>query len=156
MKEARMRALEILTGALLAAALPAAAAPLDDAKRILDATAPMQCELLKLHVQARSGSLAQDAQQRSAAIEQALAPDAQSFEAALALLNGPQHDELVAHAVTLMKACASQVERETGLRVPVQPAAAQPKLKVAPYAPVEKAVGVQGGGPAALQSQDPQ
>lgn len=151
-----MRRIEFLTGALLAVALPAMAAPLDDAKRILDATAPMHCELLKMQVQARVSGPTQELQQGSAAIEQALALDVQPFEAARTLLDGPQYDELTAHAVALMKACASQVERETGIRVPVQPAAAPPKLKVAPYAPAEKSLGIQAVPTDPLQSQDPQ
>ena len=151
-----MRAIQILAGALLTVALPAAAAPLDDAKRILDATAPMHCEILKMQVQMRSGAGTQELQQRSAAIEQALGPDMQRFEAARATLDGPAQDQLTAHAMTLMQACARQVERETGIRVPVQPAAAQPKLKVAPYAPMEKSLGVQAVPADPLQAQDPQ
>jgi len=160
-----MRAIEILTGAVLALALavPAAAAPLDDAKQILDATAPMHCELLKMQFQARGtpqdspayAELAQRYAARSAAIERALAADMQRFEQARAMLDARGRDELSAHGTALLQACASEANRETGMQIPVQPEAKR-KLKVAPYVPAEKSLSPGAMPNSPVEAQNPQ
>jgi hypothetical protein len=164
MMEARMRAIRFVTGAALALALPAAAAPLDEAKALLDALAPVHCELLKMQFQASGiplesaarGALAQRYAERATAIEQATAADMQRFEAARAMLDGPGRDELTAHGTALMQACAAEARRETGVRIPVQPAT-QPQLKAAPYVPPQhKAMGVEAAPRGAIEAQDPQ
>lgn len=155
----------LLCAPALALATSAHAGGLDEAKAILDASAPLQCELLTLHFRmlAATRESPNDAtaskryEDRGSDLQRALAGDMQRFEAARATLTPEEQTRLAGHGVSLLKACARQAEQSYGMHIPVQPEMPAPPLKVVPYTPPPaakalQAQGVDTGAPIGKQS----
>lgn len=103
----------------------ASAASFDDAQRLLDSAAPLQCEVLTLRYQARTAAAgeARDAAEkqmhkRAAEVDAQLAPAAREYEQVVASLSDEDRARVRAYANGLMTDCASKASERYGTKAP--------------------------------------
>ena len=152
-----------LSIALAAAALALpAGADVGDARRILDETAPLHCELLNLRYEALAVpagkarlEFAEQVREHAGAIEGRLAEESVRFHREMALLPPAERAEIEAHAMALMQKCAQDASARHGVRLalPVRPAAPAAKVEEHGGGARAKASGTEA--PAALQAASP-
>jgi hypothetical protein len=109
-------------------AFDAAAATFEDAQRLLDNAAPMQCEVLTMRYQAMAApageareALEKQMHKRAAEVDAQLAPAGREYEQAVASLSDEDRARLRTYASGLMKECASKASERYGIKAPGRP-----------------------------------
>jgi len=112
--------------ALTLLALDADAANFEDAQRLLDGAAPMQCEVLTMRYQAMAtpaGEAREAAEKkmhkRAAEVEAQLGPAAHEYDQAVASLSEADRARVRAYANGLMKDCANKASERYGIKLPM-------------------------------------
>jgi len=115
----------IIALAVFLFALDAAAASFEDAQRLLDTAAPLQCELLTMRYQAMATpageareAVEKQMHKRAAEVEAQLAPAEREYQQIVGSLSDDDRAHVRTYTNGLMKECAAKASERYGVKPP--------------------------------------